>query len=312
MKILVTGSTGFLGGFLCKELQAQGHAVTLAHSKNCDLRQADSLRQFDGVKFDQIFHLAAWTQAGDFCLHHLGEQWIINQKINTNVLDWWHSRQPQAKLIAMGTSCSYDPALPLSEDFYLQGEPIESLFTYAMTKRMLLSGLKALSKQYGLQYLYLVPSTLYGPGYHTDGRQMHFIFDLIRKILRGKWYGEQVELWGDGEQKRELVHVRDFVGALLRLNETESNTHINIGSGKEHSIKEFASSICQAVDFPFEKIVFDTSKYVGARSKVLNVEKMHRALPDFSWTELSDGLRETIDWFIAQREVLLPEKVVCR
>lgn len=312
MKILITGSSGFLGGFLSKELQAKGHAVTSAHSKNCDLRQADSLSQFDGIQFDQIFHLAAWTQAGDFCLYHPGEQWIINQKINTNVLDWWHTRQPQAKLIAMGTSCSYDPALPLTEEFYMQGEPIESLFTYAMTKRMLLAGLKALSKQYGLQYLYLVPSTLYGPGYHTDGRQMHFIFDLIRKILRGKWYGEQVALWGDGEQKRELIHVRDFVGALLRLNETESNIHINIGSGKEHSIKEFASSICQAVDFPFAEIVFDTSKYVGARSKVLNVEKMHKALPNFTWTSLQDGLKETIDWFIAQREVLAPEKVVCR
>lgn len=312
MKILITGSSGFLGGFLSKALQAQGHNVFPVHSKNCDLCRADALCQFDGHRFDRIYHLAAWTQAGDFCLRHPGEQWIINQKINTHVLDWWHLKQPQAKLIAMGTSCSYDPAFPLSEEYYLQGEPIESLFTYAMTKRMLLSGLKALSKQYGLDYLYLIPSTLYGPGYHTDGRQMHFIFDLIRKILRGKWYGEPVELWGDGEQKRELVHVRDFVAALLVLTEKESCTHINIGSGKEYSIKEFARLIGQAVDFPFEKIQFDTSKYVGARSKVLKVDKMHSSLPAFSWTGLQEGLKETIDWFIANRELLLPENVVCR
>jgi GDP-L-fucose synthase len=308
MKILVTGSSGFLGSFLCKELVARGHDVTCVHSKNCDLRLAGTLSLFNESRFDRIYHLAAWTQAGDFCLYHPGEQWVINQKINTNVLDWWHREQPQAKLICMGTSCSYDPALPLSEEHYLQGQPIDSLFTYAMTKRMLLTGLKALHQQYGLQYLYLIPSTLYGPSYHTDGRQMHFIFDLIRKILRGKWFGEPVELWGDGLQKRELIHVRDFVAALLALTEKENSTHINIGSGKEHSIKEFAQLICKTVDFPFEDIAFDTSKYVGARSKVLVVEKMHSCLPNFPWTSLQEGLNETIAWFVDQRELLLREK----
>src|SRR5439155_13507909 len=128
--------------------------------------------------------------------------WIINQQINTNVLTWWQMFQPQAKLIGVGSSCSYPPDRPLSEENYLVGEPIESLYTYAMTKRMMLVGMQALHRQFGLNYLCLVPSTLYGPGYHTDGRQMHFIFDLIRKILRGKRYGEPVVLWGDGHQSR--------------------------------------------------------------------------------------------------------------
>ena len=87
MHILVTGSRGFLGRFLCERLLKSGHVVVGAHSQNCDLRQKESLAQFDGIKFDQIFHLAAWTQAGDFCLFHPGEQWIINQQINTNVLN---------------------------------------------------------------------------------------------------------------------------------------------------------------------------------------------------------------------------------
>ena len=131
-----------------------------------------------------IFHLAAWTQAGDFCLRHPGEQWLINQKINTNTLNWWQEDQPQAKLIFMGTSCSYSPDCRLLEDNYMIGEPIESLYTYAMTKRMLLQGARAINQQYGLEYLCTVPSTLYGPGYHTDGRQMHFIFDLVKKIMK--------------------------------------------------------------------------------------------------------------------------------
>ena len=146
------------------------------------------LEAWNATPFEQIYHLAAWTQAGDFCLHHPGEQWIINQQINTNALAWWQA-QPQAKLIAIGTSCVFAPEVEPVEENYFAGMPIESLFTYAMTKRMLYAGMMALAKQYDLKYLCAAPSTLYGPGYHTDGRQMHFIFDLIRKILAGKRFG---------------------------------------------------------------------------------------------------------------------------
>lgn len=304
MKILITGATGFLGRHLCKRLEQRGNEITPISSKNCDLAEADSLSQFDSVRFDRIYHLAAWTQAGDFCLRHPGEQWVINQKINTHVLSWWKEKQPQAKLVCMGTSCSYSPDFPLEESYYLQGEPIESLYTYAMTKRMLLCGCYALHKQFGLNYLYLIPSTLYGPGYHTDSRQLHFIFDLIRKILRGYYFDEPVLLWGDGEQKRELVHVDDFLNAMLKL-ESESNTLINIGAGEEHSIKEFAQAICTIVGFPFAKIEFDLSRYVGARSKVLSINKLKRILPELELRPLEKGLKETVQWF---REQFFPKE----
>src|SRR5207247_959924 len=80
-------------------------------------------------------------------------------------------------------------------------------------KRMMLVGLQALAAQYGLEYLYLIPSTLYGPGYHTEGRQRHFIFDLIHKIIRGQSFGEPVELWTDGHHKRELIVAQEIVSA---------------------------------------------------------------------------------------------------
>lgn len=298
MKILVTGATGFMGRFLCEALS--DHEVTQVSTKNCDLTVTGSLEQFE-QKFDRIYHLAAWTQAGDFCLHHPGEQWIINQVINTHILSWWQRHQPQAKLIAMGTSCSYACDLPLKEETYLDGTPIDSLYTYAMTKRMILVGLRALHKQYGLNYLYVVPSTLYGPSYHTDNRQLHFIFDLIRKILAGKHEGQPVILWGDGHQKRELIHVQDFVNALLFLSETTSNRVVNIGSGKEHSIREFASIICSCVDYPFEKIEFDLTKHVGARSKVLEINLLMKLYPEFEQTPLESGIAETVSWFAKTR-----------
>ena len=305
MRVLVTGATGFLGRFLSDALDSGGHEVVRLSSKNCNLLHEGALEPFGGTPFECIYHLAAWTQAGDFCLYHPGEQWVINQRINTNVLDWWRRRQPQAKLVCMGTSCSYDPGLELVEENYLAGTPIESLFTYAMTKRMLYVGLLALRKQYGLRYLHLVPSTLYGPGYHADGRQMHFIFDLIRKILRGKLLGESVVLWGDGYQRREVFYVEDFVRIALELAERCEDETFNIGAGREYSIREFARIICQQVGYDPEAIRYDIARYVGARSKCLDIRKLRGWITEPEMTPMEEGLAKTIDWFKANSDLFL-------
>jgi GDP-L-fucose synthase len=280
--------------------------VTGTSSKDCNLLREDSLYRFTD-HYDQIWHLAAWTQAGDFCLHHPGEQWIINQRINTNLIDWWQSKQPQAKLVAIGTSCSYAPDAELAENNYLSGTPVAELYSYAMTKRMLLVGLQALSAQYGLEYLYLIPSTLYGPDYHTGGKQRHFIFDLIEKILRGKFYGEKVELWGDGHQKRELIFVKDFVEAALRLAASVSYEVVNIGSGVEYSIRWYAERICEIVDYDARLIAYDTSRYTGVRSKRLSISKLKSLVPDFQMTSIDSALEDTVKWFQEAVPAMQPE-----
>jgi GDP-L-fucose synthase len=276
-------------------------------SKDCDLTCPDSLERFSTVAYDRIYHLATWTQAGDFCLHHPGEQWIRNQQINTNVLAWWQRCQPQAKLIAMGTSCAYDPAFPLTEENYLCGVPIDSLFAYGMTKRMLYAGLLSLHRQYGLNYLYLIPSTLYGPDYHLDGRQMHFIFDLVRKVLAGKLYGSPVVLWGDGYQCRELVYVEDFVTVMLALADDRDNDILNVGAGEEFPIRHFAQIICDLAGYDFGELEFDASRYVGAKSKCLSTEKLGDLLPgEWRVTSLEEGLGRTVAWFRAHPESFAP------
>lgn len=293
----ITGGSGFLGKFLKRKLLDQGYEVHSPTSSefNLFLPQLDS--KYSLNKYDFIFHLAAWTQAGDFCLKNPGLQWINNQKINTNMIDFWLSHQKQAKFICIGTSCSYDPSMDLIEDNYLIGEPIESLRTYAFTKRMLYQGVLSLSNQFNLNYLHFIPSTLYGPNYHKDGRQMHFIFDLVRKILDGKNKNTPVQLWGDGYQKRELVHVEDFVNLLVDLHDSQNNLSINIGSGTENTIREFAQIICKAVGYDSNLITYDTNKYTGAKSKLLNINKLKK-LTSYKQKNLTDGIHELVNWFM--------------
>ena len=298
MEVFVTGGTGYLGRHLIPALESQGHRCTAPSSRELDLTQEGSLSRFDAGTFDMVFHLAAWTRAGTFCRTRGGSQWLVNQRLNTNVLAWWKETQPRSKLIAFGTSVSYPKGVALKESNYLSGLPIEDFYAYAMTKRMLLVGLQSLAKEFGLKYAYFVPSTLYGPNYHVDGRPMHFIYDLIRKIIRGRELCEEVILWGDGNQRRELVYIDDFVDWLLMLTPRIENDVINLGEGTEHSIREFAQIICEVIGFPFERIRFDTSKYVGLTSKVLDVSAAHRLAPDLRRTSLREGLMRTIAWML--------------
>ena len=248
MKVLITGSTGFLGRHLTKHIKKLGWDIFESNTRRANLVCDKNLHIYNDLKFDYIFHLAAHTKAGDYCLHHKGEQFEINQRINSNILKYWREHQPQAKMIAMGTSCSYSPNIPMKEDNYLIGEPDEGLYTYAMTKRMLLVGLKSYTEQYGLKYMYYIPSTLYGPLFELD--DSHFIFDLIKKIYSGKNYGTNVELWGDGYQKRELIYVDDAIKIMLDTLHLENNL-VNLASGIEYSIREYAQNICNILDLFF-------------------------------------------------------------
>ena len=294
MNILVTGGTGFLGTHLVRRLESQGHDVYVSNTRQYNLDKIENLYDLNSIKFDYIFHLAAATKAGDYCLTHQGEQWENNQLLNTNMLIYWNDYQPQAKIICMGTSCSYPADLPMTEENYLVGLPGKDLFTYAMTKRMLLTGLMAFEKQYGLKWLCFIPSTLYGPGFQQHDN--HFIFDLVRKIYNGKHYGDEVELWGDGYQRRELIYVEDAIDAMLNLLDQE-NEIFNLGSSNDLPIRHYAQEICNSVGYDHDKIFYNTEKYVGVRKRKLEVDKVQQLSLNYCKTSLSDGLSKTVEFY---------------
>lgn len=296
--VLVTGGTGFLGSHLVKRLREKGYNIFISNTKKANLSKIENIvEEYKDIEFKYIFHLAAVTKAGDYCLHHMGDQWLENQNINTNILKYWKECQPQAKMVCMGTSCTYAPDIPMSEENCLLGEPERSLYTYGMTKRMLLIGLRALQKQYGLEWLYFIPSTLYGPGFELEDN--HFIFDFIRNCYNAKHKNDPFVVWGDGEQKRELIYVDDAIDAILGLL-PQKNEVFNLGSGQDYSINEFAKKVCKIYNYDSSLVQHDMSKYIGVREKKIDTSKVKKYFNDeeFLKTPLDIGLKNSINYFV--------------
>lgn len=303
-KVFITGASGFLGRNLIPFLKKKKIKIFAPSSKELNLLKYNDLKKIKN-NFDTIYHLAAWTQAGDFCLKYPMEQWLINQEINTNIIKWWSiNGNKNSKITIIGTSCCYDEKGTFNEVNYLNEKPHDSLATYAMTKKILLQGVKSCQLQKKLEWNCFIPSTLYGTGYKITNKTPHFIFDLVKKILRGKYYNEKVELWGDGNQTREIIHVNDFISNMYNLEKNMKNEIFNLGGGKEKSIKFFAKKICQRAKYDFEKIIFNKTKYVGAKSKKLSINKISKINPLYKkkLTTLNNGINEMVDWHIKNKE----------
>ena len=150
-----------------------------------------------------------------------------------------------------------------------------------------------MSKEYDMQFSYLIPSTIYGPNYDLNDK--HFIFDLIRKIVNAKQTGEDVTLWGNGYQRRELIYIDDAVEIIKRAL-TWNLQVCNLSSGQDYSIREYAQIICNIVDYDFNNIKFDTNQFVGSLSKKM----INTHLSDFQFTTLEDGLRKTIEYYVSR------------
>ena len=254
----------------------------------------------NNFKFDKIYHLACLAKPGTYSITHPGDQWIANQQINTNILNWWSKYQSKAKLISIGTSLSYPENNSLIEKNYLLGNPSSQAYEYAMTKRMLQIGVEGLNKQYNLKYLTLVSSAIFGPEYYVGRKEQHFIFDLIKKILDYKYQKKEIVLWGDGYQSRDLFYIKDFVNELIELDNLCENQIINLGYGKGMTIRNYAKIICKYLDVDHSVIKYDSKVNSGQKKKIMNINKLKKIINNRNLTSINDGISETINWMKSQ------------
>jgi GDP-L-fucose synthase len=292
-KILITGSSGFLGKALCKRLEKnyELHKIT---SSNCDLTTRN-IFNLPYVRYDYIIHCAVKTAAGGYCQQHPGEQFLMNSIINTNILTYWKECQQQAKFITFGSSCAYDDNIMKIETNYLLGKCETGFETYGMIKRMLYIGLKSLNQEYGMDYLYFIPSTFYGEDYHLNDK--HFIFDIIRKIYIAKNDETKiVVLHGTGEQRRDLIYCKDAINIIENSMVNSKNEIINLTTGKNHSIKEYAKIICEILKYDYNKITFDDTQFVGMLDKNL----INTKLKNYKFTDITIGIENTINYLKTQ------------
>ena len=286
MKVLVTGSTGFVGKHLVNRLLNEGVEVTEINSTNFD-----SMWSLEKNTYDFIIHLAVKTAAGGYCQEHPGEQWIVNSSINVDMLAYWQQYQQRATMITFGSSCGYNNNIKKIEPNYLKNEPETGYEVYGMVKRNLLIGLSALSKEFKMDFRYLIPSVFYGPNY--DLKDKHFIFDLIRKIVNAKNGGEEVILWGDGNQTRELIFIDDAIDIILQSMSPSTPKIINLSSGKSYKLSKYAQTICDIVGYDYNLIKWDKDAFVGSKNKKL----INTHLKGYKFTSLKKGLKKTIKYY---------------
>jgi|10_taG_2_1085330.scaffolds.fasta_scaffold01751_5 GDP-L-fucose synthase len=298
--VLITGGTGFMGKNLAPLLESAGVDVT-AVGRNYDLTDWQKTQElFRLKKYDLIIHGAAFQGAGDFTILYPADQFFKNNLIHTHVLEAWKRHQPTARLVGIGSTCSYPGNLPvLSETDYFTGPLHPSVETYGLTKCVMQQGIKAYKKQYGLQGTTVAFATLFGPHDEFDLARSHVVSALVQKFCDAVRDDlPEVEIWGDGTQTRELIYIDDQITGLLMTCDYDGEL-INIGSGVETQITDLAETIKELSGFKGE-LVYNTNRFVGVKRKVLNIDKAKNL---FGWTTdnkmhtLEEALQKTINWY---------------
>ncbi len=301
-KILITGAHGFLGKHLVRNLLEKRGLIQenlfLPAIEELDLRKRENCEKaVEGM--DIVIHLAA--KVGGIGLNKAkpGELFFDNIIIGTQLME--EARQSGVeKFVTVGTICSYPKftPVPFKEKDLWQGYPEETNAPYGLAKKMLLVQGQAYCQQYGFNAIYLLQVNLFGPGDNFDPQSSHVIPALIRKVVKAKKENkEYIEAWGTGRPSREFLYVEDAAEGIIKATENYDKPEpINLGSGKEISIKELITLIVQLMDYKGE-IRWDISKPDGQPRRNLDVSKAFQEFGFKAETDFKQGLKNTINYY---------------
>lgn len=315
-KIFVAGHRGMVGSAILRYLRAEGfnNIVTRTHQE-LDLVNQSAVDEFLGSESPDWVVLAAARVGGIFANNTFPAEFLYqNLMIEANVIHsaWRHG---VSRLLFLGSSCIY-PRLacqPMAEDALLTGPLEPTNEPYAVAKIAGIKLCESYNRQYGTHYRSVMPTNLYGPYDNFDLQSSHVLPALIRRFHEAKLRGDRaVQVWGSGTQRREFLHVDDFAEAchfVMNLSDTtyssvslSMQSHLNVGTGEDTSIRELAELIREIVGYQGD-IVFDDSMPDGAPRKLLNVARVGK----LGWRakiDLRSGITKTYRWFIEQWDSL--------
>jgi GDP-L-fucose synthase len=295
--VVVTGGTGFFGSHIVRNLTGRGVDVVALGSSDYDLRdRAEISAMLRAVRPDAVIHLAAVVGGIGANQAEPGRFFYENALMGIELLEACRVENVP-KVVIAGTVCGYPGVVPLpfrEVDFW-SGYPEITNAPYGLAKRMLLVQAQAYRQQYGCNFVYLLPTNLYGPGDHDDLETSHVIPAMIRKFSTARDTGAAtVRLWGDGSPTRDFLYVEDAARAFtLALERYDEPDPVNVGSGAEISIREVAELVSELIGFE-GAIEWERERPNGQPRRVLDTTRARERLGFEARVPFRAGLELTI------------------
>jgi GDP-L-fucose synthase len=301
-RIYVAGHRGLVGSALVRKLSDSGYVNLVLRTRGeLDLLRQEAVEAFFRDERPEYVFLAAAKVGGILANSTFPADFIYdNLVIETNLIHSAHLEGVK-KLLFLGSSCIYPKHCPqpMKEEYLLSGYLEPTNESYAVAKIAGIKMCQAYNRQYGTHFISVMPTNLYGPGDNFDLKTSHVLPALIRKFHEAKINGDaSVEIWGTGAPRREFLYVDDLADACLFLmNRYEKDDIINVGVGKDQTIRELAELVGEVVGFKGE-LRFDPSQPDGTPLKLLDVSRL-TALGWKARTPLRKGIRQAYEWYLA-------------